>query len=225
MMISHRRRFIFVHIYRTAGQSISEALAPYSDDPDRLIVHIPVLRRLLKRRIVTHRKLMSHNAGHPSAKELKAALPPKVFDNFHKFTFVRNPWDWQISVYHFVVQYPSHPYHEFYKSFGRFENYLEWRIKNGVQLQKEFVVSETGESLVDFVGRYETLQKDFETVCKRVGIKCRLGIKCSLPHRNQSTHNDYREYYTPQTKALVARAYEEDIDFFGYEFDTPPGPA
>jgi len=225
MMISHPRRFIFVHIYRTAGQSISEALRPYSDDPDRLIVHVPVLRRLLKRRIVTYRALMSHNYGHATAKEIKTALPPKTFDNFHKFTFVRNPWDWQVSVYHFVVQNPLHPYHEFYKSFGRFESYLEWRIKKGVQLQKEFVVSERGELLVDFVGRYETLLKDFETVCKRVGIKCRVDIKVALPHRNQSTHNDYREYYTPQTKALVASAYEEDIDFFGYEFDKPPGPA
>lgn len=220
MMISHRRRFIFVHIYRTGGHSVSEALQPYSDDPDRLIVHVPVLRRLLKRRIVTYRALMSHNYGHATAKELKTALPPKTFDNFHKFTFVRNPWDWQVSVYHFVVQYASHPYHEFYKSFGRFENYLAWRIRNGVQLQKEFVVNEAGELLVDFVGRYETLQKDFETVCTRVGI-----IKCSLPHRNQSAHNDYREYYTPQTKAWVARAYKEDVDFFGYQFDEPPGPA
>ena len=225
MIVSYSHKFIFLHMYRVAGQSVSAALKPYAYDPDRFAVRVPVFRRLFKRRILTHRNLTEHNHGHPTARELQAALPPKVFNNFFKFTFARNPWDWQVSVYHFVLQYASHPDNELFKSFGRFENYLDWRINRGVDLQKDFVVSDSGALLVDFIGHYETLAEDFQTVCNRVAVTC------SLPHKNSSKHKNFREYYNPQTKALVAEAFKDDIDFFGYDFDEtkylPPilGPA
>jgi hypothetical protein len=66
---------------------------------------------------------------------------------------------------------------------------------------------------VDFVGRFEALERDFATVCRRIGIDP------SLPHINRSTHRDFRDYYTPRTKAMVAEAYSADIERFGYEFD------
>lgn len=214
MEISYSHRFIFIHTYRVAGTSISAALKPYSYVPGRFLIQVPLLRRLLKQRIASSRKWLEHNHGHAKAKELKAALPPKVFDNFYKFTFVRNPWDWHVSIYNFVLQRSYHPSHDLFKAFGSFENYLAWVIDDqGAEQQKEFVTNDSGELIVDFIGHYETLNEDFEMVCSR------LGIKSSLPHENRSTHKDFRQYYTPQTKALVAEAYKEDIDFFGYDFD------
>jgi hypothetical protein len=37
---------------------------------------------------------------------------------------------------------------------------------------------------------------------------------------NVSVHRDYREYYTPATRDLVAQHYRQDIDLFGYQFDS-----
>lgn len=215
MEISYKHRFIFIHVIKVGGISISEALKPYSYDPDRLIVHVPILRRLWKRRTETFRKIKRHNYGHITAKELKAALPPRVFDKFYKFTFVRNPWDRLVSLYHYVLQTPHHPNIELFKSFGSFDKYVEYHAGENRQLQKDFAVGDSGEMLVDFIGHYETLHKDFATVCRRLGIENRL------PHRNRSVHKDYREYYTPETKALVAELYREDIEFFGYDFEGP----
>jgi len=75
------------------------------------------------------------------------------------------------------------------------------------------VLSESGDMLVDFVGRYETLAEDFDAVCDRIGIEC------ALPHINRSRHGDFREYYTPETRALVEEVYKADIELFGYRFD------
>lgn len=214
MEISYSRRFIFIHVYKAAGNSIRQALRPHSYHSGRYIIQIPILRRLLKQRIVSLRTLIAHNYGHAKAKEIKEALPSKIFETFYKFAFVRNPWDWHVSIYHYVLERSDHPDHDRYKAFGSFENYLKWLIHDkGVELQKEFVTSDSGELLVDFIGHYETLDEDFRIVCDR------LGIKSSLPHKNRSKHEDFRQYYTPQTKALVAEAYKEDIDFFGYDFD------
>ena len=38
------------------------------------------------------------------------------------------------------------------------------------------------------------------------------------PHINSSDRGDYRDYYNDQTRAIVARMYEKDIDTYGYTF-------
>jgi hypothetical protein len=212
MEISYGHRFIFIHVYRVGGQSISQALAPYSYDPGTRYARVPLLRKLGQSGRI--RSLRERNYGHIKAKELKAALPPEVFDRFFKFAFVRNPWEWLVSTYHYVAQRPDNPQHELFRSFGSFEGFLDWRInRNRPDLQTEFVLSDSGELLVDFVGRFESLAEDMGTVCER------LAIEATLPHKNRSIHGDFREYYTPETRALVADTYRDDIEFFGYSFD------
>ena len=217
MEISYSHRFIFVHVYRVGGQSVSAALRPYSYVPRQYFARVPVLRRLRATQLF---KLQEHYYGHIKAKELKAGLPPEIFDSFLKFAFVRNPWEWHVSIYHYVRQRTDHPDHELFTSFRGFEDYFDWRLnRKGVELQSEFILSDSGDLLVDFVGRYETLAQDFATVCSRIGIDG------ALPHNNRSTHRDFREYYTPETRDLVAEAYKDDIDFLGYEFGQPqPAP-
>jgi hypothetical protein len=227
MIVSYGHRFIFIHVHKVAGSSLTEALSSHTHKHSRL-ADVALTLRLLKVGIAKYaaltksdyfapvrmRRRLLARVGHAKAKELKEALPRDVFDGFFKFTFVRNPWDWQVSIYHFVLQNFLHPDHKLFSSFGSFENYLQWHIYDkGVETQKEFVASDSGELLVDFIGHYETLQEDFGIVCNR------LSVKLNLPHKNRSVHKDFREYYTPHTKALVAEAFREDIEFFGYQFD------
>jgi hypothetical protein len=84
-----------------------------------------------------------------------------------------------------------------------------------VVLQTDFVCSPSGELLVDYVGKYESLATDFRTICERIGIEP------SLPHLNEpsSAPRPYQEHYTPETVELVRRAFAPDIERFGYEFD------
>ena len=213
MLISYSHRFIFIHIYKVAGTSIRNALRPYEYDPD---VFLParVLRKLGAHNLVRHHRLQKLN-GHARAKEVRAALPAKIFDEFYKFAFARNPWDWQVSLYHFALKDPTHHQHELTKSFGSFDKYVEWRVNKDLRLQKDFVVDERGELIVDFVGRYESLERDFNELCGRLGVSCRL------PHLNKTPRKNYTDYYTPQTEAVIAEAFKEDIEFFGYDFDGP----
>ncbi|HEV2764341.1 MAG TPA: sulfotransferase family 2 domain-containing protein [Pyrinomonadaceae bacterium] len=209
MRISYSHKFIFIHVYKVAGTSISVALQPYCYEPDRIRAN-----RLLKRLGVT--PPVSHPEfhaldGHAGAAEVREALPPVVFNNFFKFAFVRNPWDWQVSLYEFALNRPGHDQHSLFKSFGNFERYLEWRVKEDRHLQKDFLVDESGELLVDFVGRFERIEQDFETVCQRIGVRCRL------PYLNHTPHRHYSAYYTPRAHALVADAFREDIEMFGYQ--------
>jgi hypothetical protein len=74
------------------------------------------------------------------------------------------------------------------------------------------LVDDNGELLMDFVGRYENLQDDFNS------LRAKLGITQTLPHLNKSNHRDYRSYYNDHTQQLVAEHFKADIELFGYSF-------
>ena len=151
--------------------------------------------------------------AHITAQELRDRIPSPEFDRFFKFAFVRNPWDWQVSLYTYMLQNTRHRQHELIRSMDSFERYVEWRVAEDVYLQKQFVTDEAGDVIVDYVGRFETLPQDFEQVCRRIGVSA------ELPHSNRSERRDYREYYNSRTIQLVADTYREDVELFGYDFD------
>jgi hypothetical protein len=75
------------------------------------------------------------------------------------------------------------------------------------------VIDRDGRLAVDFVGRFERLEPDFDAVARR------LGVSRTLPVRNQSPHRDYRTYYDTESQAIVADFYRKDVDLFAYRFD------
>jgi hypothetical protein len=124
---------------------------------------------------------------------------------------VRNPWDWQVSLYYYMRRDAYHKQHALASGFGGFDAYIKRRVAEDVRLQKEFVTDEAGNLLVDSVGRYERLHEDFGAICQH------LGIQAELPHKNRSAdRRPYQTYYTDHTRQLVEDHFAEDIAFFGY---------
>lgn len=66
---------------------------------------------------------------------------------------------------------------------------------------------------MDFVGRYENLQDDFEKVCIKLGI-----VQGALFHIPQISYSHYTTQYTAETKHMVAKLYEQDVELFKYKF-------
>lgn len=207
MLLSYSHRFIFIHNYRVAGTSIRKSLDKY--------VRRPLLRRIFEK-IGLGNKLSHHKwktfPAHIKANELRRILPADLCDTFYKFAFVRNPWDWQVSLYHYMLKNKSHWQHRLISAMKSFNEYIVWRVNEDKVLQKDFVTDSEGTMIVDFVGRYENLSNDFLQVCKV------LNIAASLPHINKSSHMNYRSYYSAETRNLVEENFSEDIELFGYTF-------
>lgn len=204
MVISHGYKFIFIHNYKVAGTSVREALQVYTIPPrEKYWNWVGQKLHILPQ--------SSDFADHISAPQLKAKLAPKYYDKYYKFSFVRNPWDWQVSLYHYARQQKDHHQHEATMKMS-FDEYIHWRVKHEVRLQKTFMYDAQGNCLVDYIGKMETIDDDFKKITSHIGIGA------TLPHSNKSKHQHYREYYTPETQQLVAQHFEEDVKLFGYEF-------
>ena len=81
--------------------------------------------------------------------------------------------------------------------------------------QSTFLTAATGGIGVDFVGRYENLQSDFRRVSRRIGLPPGIG----LPRLQAARHTvNYVDYFTPETKKIVADRFWEDVDTFAYQF-------
>ena len=159
MLISYSHRFIFIHVYKTAGKSIREALKKYAQKSPEF-------------------------GGHITANELSQELPSDVYDNFFKFAFVRNPWDLQVSLYSFMLQNKRHRQHELIKSMANFDEYLDWRVTKDMNLQSDFIVNSNGNVIVDFVGKFENLRSDFSHISETIGIKAKLSHLNKSRHKD-----------------------------------------
>lgn len=178
---------------------------------------------------------------HAFFKQNNLKFPNETFKNFKKqnntfaFAFVRNPWDRLVSTYENKVRLQWQN-----ETFSKLPN-VKYRIKFYEQFKdsdfKKFALSICNGDLdnrhikeqlscfpvndMNFIGRFENLQKDFNTVCGEIGIN-----NTQLPHSNSSQrdyfkplHKSYTEYYDDQTREIVAKKFARDIEHFGYEFE------
>lgn len=149
---------------------------------------------------------------HISAKKLVDSIGKKIFDEYFTFSFVRNPWDWQVSLYNYMLAHSEHRDHKTVKSLGNFTNYVEWRYRGRIVNQAE-LLQINGKIELNFIGRFENLEKDFNELCHQ------MGIRKQLPHKNYLPKKPYQEYYNTETSAMMRELCQQDIDTFGYSFE------
>lgn len=204
-MISHRHRFIFIHIPKCGGTSIERALLNAHG-----VVGKPTDDQ--KKEFGIWYKHNGIDVQHQKIDEYDDILEKKYFT----FTFVRNPWEKLLSEYLYILKQKSNS--DFYSKFPSFKHFV---IYDGIEYcnyahdfpQIDFILNIKKIKLTNFIGRFESLQQDFDFVCEKVGIK-----KQKLPHIFNSNHKHYTEYYDEETKQIVAKKYAKDIEYLGYEF-------
>ncbi|HDL00649.1 MAG TPA: transposase [candidate division Zixibacteria bacterium] len=216
MLISESHNFIFIHIYKNAGTSIKAALRPFATSvfQERMsgIACYPVLGNLASLLMRFDRFNPTPYPSHVSAQKIVSELGNDTYNAYFTFAVVRNPWDWQVSLYNYMLKNSNHHQHELAKNFGSFGEYIRWRCSEEVRYQRDFIYSDQGDLLVDFVGRFEQIEQDFQSICSRIGVSA------TLPRMNVSSAASYREYYDKETMDLVSKIFEPDILTFGYRF-------
>jgi hypothetical protein len=177
-----------------------------------------------------------HRTCFPAATVHAEANGP-LFPDLFAFAFVRNPWDRLVSCYRDKIAGEVNGFTNFTIRSGvadclaRFEVFTagmsfeqfvmavasipDTEADAHFRSQHTFVTNAAGETAIDFVGRYETLLNDLETVRQLTGLP-----QIVLPRLQEATKRvEYSDYYTTWTMDLIAERYRRDIELFGYAFE------
>ena len=195
MIISDTHKFIFHHVPKTGGSSITAAIAPHCKNYQGVMP----LDETHGWQFAFHQPYYMHHA-------VRLLEPEDIPEGYFSFAFVRNPFSAVVSAWN-----PKMNFDEFVeeKIFTALEPVARWT-------QFDYLTNEDGTMLVDFIGRYEKLAEDFYEVIGRIGVPLMM-----LPKRNitkNKLHDNYREYYSPLSRRIVEEKYKKDLEFFEYEF-------
>lgn len=182
MPVSFKKKIIYIHTPRTGGYSVTKALNLAGCEMDAL------------------------TDKHMDVHRMKTIIPK--WDEYFKFSFVRNPYDRLISIYFHRTQNIKTSRYLKYKNFHAFiKNYKKHLWELMPQCDKF-------DDSMDFIGRFENFEEDYQKVCDLAKIK-----NCLLERKiNKSSHKHYREYYTSKTQKIVEKIYKKDLEAYHYAF-------
>jgi len=185
MIVSESYGFAFFHVPKTAGSAVTVALSDYST------VGSPVSKAL--------REPGWQNTYHEGGMYMRVSQSPRDLDDFYTFAFVRNPFDTIASLY----------------AKSGYRDFSEYVANRGWTSQLVWTQSQMLDGWIDYIGEYETLEADWEEICRYIGID-------HSPLTNVNTtknKKDYRTYYTDTEIQIVADIFDDDLTKFGYSFD------
>lgn len=199
--ISHKHKFMFIHIPKTAGTTICSSWDG------------SILKHVCKEYGVL-------GGTHKSAMQLKEIYPHE-FKNYFKFTVIRNPYDRFVSKFFFKQLNPRENFDLEWtdkESEGLLPQVYWITDRSQIKDKKDPYNrpdARWGNIIIDHFIRYENLDYELPDVLNDLGID---DIKNVMPHFRQTRMvGDYINYYSKEMKALVNYLYREDFKRLGYE--------
>lgn len=210
-IISFTHRFVFVKTRKTAGTSVQETLLPVLG-PDDVVTH--GWNNLL----TGERCVIEEFAAVDEIRRHFAVEPERYF----KFGFVRNPYAITLSRYFYQIKRnrlagPASPAH-----FNQWVQSLYFVGEPGfpggwylLDRSRLLLFDQALRPLVDFIGRFESLESDFAHAVHTVGLP-----RIPLVHVNRSNvgNHHYADWFDEPSKRLVATGFDFELEYFGYRF-------
>jgi len=168
--------------------------------------------------------LLGKPVGHLSALDYRIIFGKKDFNSYYKFAFVRNPFSRLVSAYEFMQNggygVSDKDIVAIVKRFSTFQdfvlNYLTphsaKRIRH-FRPQHFFVCDSSNNIMVDFIGRFENIEQDYEN------IRCKIGVgeplkKINATNGKRLTLDEY--YENPYVLSKIIKIYYKDFEIFHY---------
>lgn len=191
-----KHKVLFIHIPKTAGISVRESLFATSGF-----------------------------GKHVTAIRYKYYYGAKTFNSYFKFAFVRNPWARTLSAYHFLQKGGINEQDQTWAdtTLTQYKNFEDF-VMNGLHTpevinwvhflpQYTWICDHKQRNLMDFTGRLENIQQDYEI------IRQKTSLGHPLIHKNKGADiKAYREHYTEAMQKKVAEIYKTDLKLFKYSF-------
>lgn len=196
-MISHKLKFIFIHIPKTSGNSLSLFLKEYIDN--EVIIRASNMGENQGISILCEKTKC--NIKHKSIEYYKNIYNKNIINNYFKFTIVRNPYDRILSFYFFTKGKSNKTFHrnEFIMFLYKCNSFQYKYIDNSFH-----------------VIHYENLNDELKNInCLKEVVNFDL-----YPTLNSSSNfkNRYKTLFDKQLKDLVYNKFRKDFEIFGYSY-------
>lgn len=176
-----------------------------------IFIHIPRTGGTSLEYQLNNNSQINELTKHQSLHQVKLHLD---ISEYFKFSFIRNPWDIVISKY--LAPY----YRKINSCTGKnllyfLENYYPASNEAGDSFFDYFDPSE-----MDFIGRFETREKDLNYISKMIGLEIdpSFSVKKKEMQRKLKSKKHFTSYYDEQTLQIVYEKYKKDIEYFQYSF-------
>lgn len=202
-LIDRKRNFIFIHIYKTGGNSLREVLdAPTCEEI--LGVHVE---------------------AQDVRDYLRSCGDEEFWNNAFKFTMVRNPYSWLVSTYEYIKRSKGHNYHDMFMK-RDFDFFVHWIINTAMKMDRPFgsnkYLTQTAFATVDGKMALDKIYRMEEFNVAIQDLKRRFGININkIPHKNANLKSKpFESYYNPNLLRLVNAHFGDDLKNFDYAFPT-----
>ena len=220
-MISHKYKFIFIHIPKCAGTTIEKRLADNKT----------IFDWNYEAQVGEGNPLPFGNLrGNALAKTIER------FSAYYLFAFCRNPWHRLVSTYLHSKRGEGEGYFKRMTPLGSFASFVkEARMylieqnpgplsgfeKHHLLPQIQFIpkasedffgVTMKPDLTINHVGRVEFFDLDFSTICEHLGI----GVSTNKKYMTSSYPQPWEDYYDDSLIDMVNEIYKEDVSYFNY---------
>ncbi len=226
MIISHKHKFIFFKTSKTAGTSIEIALSKICGDDDVITpvaqedeivraeyggrppqnYRVPLKYFSPKSVYDYYIKKKKRFYNHIPCSEVKRIVDNKIWDDYFKVCFERNPYARVVSQYYYLLPKRNRTIKEYMESGDIY------RLK-----KRGFgVYTINGSVAVDKIYKFEDIKDAFDEILSRINIKQNI----SLPKAKINTHmkKNYREVLNEEAVKKISQVFKWEIDYFNYKF-------
>ena len=240
MLISHKKKFIFTKTKKTASTSVESYFEKYCMPEGEWTFSHAREEYVGKEGIIGYRgknrrKQLWYN--HMSAAKIRNRIGTSTWDNYFKFTVVRNPFDKLVSGFYMQEQRirnyttaqklgiiarklrrkaRSRDYIAGNSEIERFRNWIrKGGAAEGAMLDRNKYLID-GEICIDFFIRYENLKNGVKHVCDKLGVAFEPE---NIPHLKSGLRNkqfSLSEFYDHETVNIVNNLFEFELNYFEY---------
>lgn len=225
LIINNSRKFVFIHIPKSAGTTVTSYFAEFSTCRD-----IEIGGTLLGEQLQPY-FLQRYGLGkHSTITEADQAMSGTLKDNFFSFSFVRNPYERVISSFKFLRLWSGWSGHSMLENIVNVNDFIQSDFfqtdgPDRILKPQTFWITKPSDSrniITNYVGRVETLDVSINKLSKKLGLP-RNDRKLDRKNNSDSREDGKRLNLVLSAKSIdiINRRYSIDFDLLGYEFRSP----